>query len=263
MFHKKISVKRIALVTGGSRGIGLGIATELALQGFDLAVNGVRAEQAVSGNIEFLQSLGARVLYCQADVSLAPQRAEMLARVKEHFGALHVLVNNAGVAPLERKDLLEATEESFDRLISTNLRGPYFLTQAVANWMIEQGRTASDFCGTIINVSSVSATVASVNRGEYCISKAGVSMATQLFATRLAEFNIPVYEVRPGIIRSDMTAGVTEKYDKLIAGGLTVQKRWGEPDDVGKAVAALALGNFPYSTGQVIMVDGGMTIPRL
>ena len=256
-------MKRVALVTGGSRGIGLGIATELALQGFDLAINGVRAEEAVSANLELLRAIGAKVIYCRGDVSSAEQRASMLKQIQSGFGCLHVLVNNAGVAPLDRKDILEASEESFDRLISTNLKGPYFLTQAVANWMIRQGNADQAFQGCVINVSSVSATFASVNRGEYCISKAGISMATQLFATRLAEFNIPVYEVRPGIIRSDMTAGVTEKYDKLIAGGLTAQKRWGEPADVGKAVASLASGHFPYSTGQVIMVDGGMAIPRL
>jgi 3-oxoacyl-[acyl-carrier protein] reductase len=256
-------LKRVALVTGGSRGIGLGIASELALQGFDLVINGVRAFEAVTENMQLLKALGADVLYCQADVAARDDRNNMLKAIDKHFGRLDVLVNNAGVAPSERKDILEASEESFDRLISTNLRGPYFLTQSVANWMIRQQSASNAFKGCIINVSSVSATFASVNRGEYCISKAGVSMATQLFATRLAEFNIPVYEVRPGIIRSDMTAGVTEKYDKLIAGGLTAQKRWGEPADVGLAVASLASGHFPYSTGQVIMVDGGMAIPRL
>ena len=158
------------------------------------------------------------------------------------MGSLHVLVNNAGVAPKERKDILEATEESFDDVISTNLKGPYFLTQKAANWMIEQKKNDPTFTGCIINISSISATVASVNRGEYCISKAGISMATQLFAVRLGEFNIPVFEVRPGIIRTDMTAGVKEKYDKLIEEGLCVQKRWGEPEDVGKVVAALAKG---------------------
>jgi 3-oxoacyl-[acyl-carrier protein] reductase len=256
-------VKRVALVTGGSRGIGLGIATELAMQGFDLAINGVRPVDAVADNLQSLKALGSEVIYCRADVSSTEQRAAMLSEINAHFGSLHVLVNNAGVAPLDRKDILEANEESFDRLLFTNLKGPYFLTQAVANWMIAQAKNDKDFNGCIVNVSSVSATFASVNRGDYCISKAGISMATQLFATRLAEYNIPVYEVRPGIIRSDMTAGVTEKYDKLIAGGLTAQKRWGEPADVGSAVAALAAGNFPYSTGQVIMVDGGMAIPRL
>ncbi len=187
----------------------------------------------------------------------------MVKEIKSHYGALHVLVNNAGVAPKERKDILEATEESFTYVLTTNLQGPYFLTQAVANWMVEQTQINPEFSGCIVNVSSVSATVASVNRGEYCMAKAGLSMASQLFAARLGEYNIPVYEVRPGIIKTDMTAGVTEKYDKLIGEGLTVQKRWGEALDVGKAVAALALGYFPYSTGQVLMVDGGMTLPRL
>lgn len=159
--------------------------------------------------------------------------------------------------------MLGTTEESFDEVISTNLKGNYFLTQDAANWMIEQKQIDTNFTGCIINVSSISATVASVNRGEYCISKAGISMATQLFAVRLGEFDIPVYEVRPGVISTDMTAGVKEKYNKLIEEGLCVQKRWGEPDDVGKVVASLVKGDFIYSTGQVIMVDGGLTIPRL
>jgi NAD(P)-dependent dehydrogenase (short-subunit alcohol dehydrogenase family) len=167
------------------------------------------------------------------------------------------------VAPNERRDILDATEESFHYVLSTNLQGPYFLTQSVANWLIAQAGQQADFWGCIINVSSVSATVASVNRGEYCVAKAGLSMATQLFAVRLGEYNIPVYEVRPGIIKTDMTAGVTAKYDALLESGLCVQKRWGLADDVGRAVAALAQGDFPYSTGQVILVDGGLTLPRL
>ena len=191
------------------------------------------------------------------------ERKKIVEQVKKHFGKLHVLVNNAGVAPKERKDILQTTEESFDRLIATNLKSTYFLTQQVANWMIEQKEADASFASCIINISSISATVASVNRGEYCISKAGLGMVTQLFAARLGEFDIPVYEVRPGVIYTDMTAGVKEKYDKLIGEGLTVQNRWGYPDDVGKAVSALALGNFPYSTGQVIMVDGGLTLSRL
>ncbi len=256
-------MKKVALVTGGSRGIGFGVATALAEHGFDLAINGLRPAADVEQNMELLRALGAKVLYCQADVSLSADRRAMLEVIEKEFGDLHVLVNNAGIAPAERRDILEATEESFDRLISVNLRGPYFLTQAVANKMIASHAKNNTFKCCIINISSISATVASVNRGEYCLSKAGVSMATQLFAVRLAEYNIPVYEVRPGIIRSDMTAGVTEKYDRLIAGGLTLQPRWGEPADVGRAVAALASGSFPYSTGQVIMVDGGLTVPRL
>lgn len=254
---------KVALITGGSRGIGLGIARRLAEKGFDLAINGMRPAAAVQDIIIELRSLGREVLYCEADIAGSEQRRQLLQNVREHYGCLHVLVNNAGVAPKDRKDILEATEESFDTVLGTNLKGTYFLTQAAANWMIEQQQADGSFSGCIINISSISATVASVNRGEYCIAKAGLSMATQLFAVRLGSYNIPVYEVRPGVIATDMTAGVKEKYDRLIAGGLCVQQRWGYPDDVGKAVAALASGDFPYSTGQVIMVDGGLTLPRL
>lgn len=256
-------MKKVAFVTGGSRGIGLGIAEHLARNGFDLAINGVREEESVREVLSHLQGMGAEVIYCQGDIASREAREVMLSKIKNHFGRLHVLVNNAGVAPKERRDILEATEESFQYVLSTNLQGAYFLTQGAANWMIMQKNTQADFWGCIVNVSSISATVVSVNRGEYCIAKAGLSMATQLFAARLGEFNIPVYEVRPGVIKTDMTAGVTEKYDRLIEGGLCVQKRWGFPDDVGKAVAALAKGDFAYSTGQVIMVDGGLTMPRL
>ncbi|QMW01932.1 3-ketoacyl-ACP reductase [Spirosoma foliorum] len=256
-------MKRVALITGGSRGIGYGIAEQLADAGFDLAINGVRPEEAVHESLEALRQRGSDVIYCQGDIASTQDRATMLQRIMAHFGRLNVLINNAGVAPKERRDILEATEESFHYVLSTNLQGAYFLTQATANWMIKQKADQPDFWGCIINVSSISATVASVNRGEYCVAKAGLSMATQLFAARLGEFDIPVYEVRPGVIKSDMTAGVTAKYDKLIEDGLFVQPRWGQPKDVGLAVAALAQGSFPYSTGQVIMVDGGMTIPRL
>lgn len=256
-------MKKVALVTGGSRGIGLGIAQKLAQNGFDLAINGIRDENFVQDVLENLRELGAKVIYCQGDIASTEDRDSMLKKVKNHFGRLNILVNNAGVAPKERNDILSATEESFDYVISINLKGTYFLTRAVANWMIEQKADSESFTGSIITISSISATVASVNRGEYCISKAGLSMITQLFATRLGEFNIPVFEVRPGIIKTDMTEGITEKYDKLIAEGLTLQKRWGFPDDVGKAVAAIAKGDFPYSTGQVFMIDGGLTIARL
>lgn len=256
-------MKKIALVTGGSRGIGLGIAHELAVNGFDLAINGVRDEASVINILNDLQSTGREVIYCQGNLSVSEDRKRIIEKVSDHFGMLNVLVNNAGIAPKERRDILETTEESFDDVLSTNLKGNYFLTQLAANWMIAQKKQNATFHACIVNVSSISATVASVNRGEYCISKAGISMATQLFAVRLGEFNIPVYEVRPGVISTDMTSGVKEKYDKMIAGGLCVTRRWGYPQDVGKAVAALAGGNFPYSTGQVIMVDGGLTLPRL
>lgn len=256
-------MRKVALITGGSRGIGLGIARELASGGFNVAINGVRPESAVTDVLSDLRSTGAEVIYCQADLASAEDRKRMIAEVKNGLGALNVLVNNAGVAPRERRDILEATEESFDYVVGTNLKGNYFLTQLAANWMIAQKNQNPSFEGCIVNVSSISATVVSVNRGEYCISKAGISMATQLFAVRLGEFNIPVFEVRPGVISTDMTSGVKEKYDALINNGLCVTPRWGYPEDVGRVVGALASGKFPYSTGQVIMVDGGMTIPRL
>jgi 3-oxoacyl-[acyl-carrier protein] reductase len=256
-------MRNVALITGGSRGIGLGIATSLANTGFDVVINGMRPASSVSDVIGILENLGAQVLYCQGNIAIAGDRKKMVDDVIKKFSRINVLVNNAGIAPRERNDILKATEESFDEVVGTNLKGTYFLTQLVANHMIERQQASASFRSCIINVSSMSATVASTNRGEYCISKAGLSMATQLFAVRLGEFNIPVYEVRPGIIATDMTSGVKEKYDKLIENGLTVQKRWGYPEDVGKVVAALATGSFPYSTGQVVMVDGGLTIPRL
>ncbi|WP_269523334.1 3-ketoacyl-ACP reductase [Coraliomargarita parva] len=255
--------KPVALVTGGSRGIGFGCASELAKLGFDIAINGMRDESAVSEAIEALKALGADVLYCQGDIGSADARAAMLDKIKGHYGKLNVLVNNAGVAPKERKDILEATEESFDYVVGTNVKGPYFLSQAAANWMIEQKASAPDDFFAIINVGSISATVVSVNRGEYCISKAGIAMMSQLFAARLGEFGIPVYEIRPGVIKTDMTSGVTAKYDALIEDGLCVTKRWGFPEDIGKAVGSLATAKFAYSTGQVIMVDGGLTMTRL
>ena len=256
-------MKRVALITGGSRGIGYGIASQLAEAGYDLVINGVREAQAVTSQLHELEKAGSRVLYCRANISSKEDRTRMLDDINAFYGRLDILINNAGIAPRERKDILEASEESFTELIDTNLKGPYFLTQSVARWMIAQQNERKDFEGCIINISSISAVVASVNRGEYCIAKAGVSMATQLYAVRLAEFNIPVYEVRPGIIQTDMTAGVTEKYDRLIEGGLTLQKRWGFPQDVGKAVRALVDGYLAYSTGQVLNVEGGMLIQRL
>jgi 3-oxoacyl-[acyl-carrier protein] reductase len=256
-------MKRVALITGGSRGIGYGIALQLANAGYDLVINGVRDADAVKNQLKELEKSGVRVLYCRADISLKDDRAKMLDEINAFYGRLDILINNAGIAPRERKDILEASEESFSELIDTNLKGPYFLTQSVVRWMIAQQNERNDFQGCVINISSISAVVASVNRGEYCIAKAGVSMATQLFAVRLAEYNIPVYEVRPGIIQTDMTAGVTEKYDRLIEGGLTLQKRWGFPEDVGKAVLGLVQGYFPYSTGQIINVEGGMLTQRL
>jgi 3-oxoacyl-[acyl-carrier protein] reductase len=255
--------KQVALVTGAGRGIGLGIARCLAAEGCDVVICDVHQEDVIAAALDEVRQSGTELLYCRSDVSDADARGAMMRQIRQRFGRLNVLVNNAGVAPKVRADILEATEESFERLIRVNLQGPYFLTQAAANWMIDQHRQDGQFQACIVNISSISATVASPSRGEYCISKAGVSMATQLWAARLGEFGIPVYEIRPGVIKTDMTAPVQEKYDKLIAEGLCVQSRWGLPEDVGKAVAMLVRGDLPYSTGQVIMVDGGLTLPRL
>jgi len=250
-------------VTGGSRGIGRGIAELLADSGFDLAINGVRDEADVGDTIEALRGRGAVARYFRGDVSICDDRQQIIDGVRSQFGRLDVLVNNAGVAPNVRADVLDASEESFDRVLGINLKGPYFLTQLAARWMIDQRRANSDFRGVIVNISSVSAIAASINRGDYCISKAGVAMATQLWAYRLAEFGIAVYEIRPGIIHTDMSAAVAEKYDSLIANGLTVENRWGEPEDVGRAVAMLARGELSYATGNVLNIDGGLTLPRL
>lgn len=256
-------MKKIALVTGGSRGIGLGIATKLAQAGFNLAINGVRDESALGSVLDDLRKYGSEIIYVQGDVSSKADRIRMVEETLTHFGKINVLINNAGIAPKQRLDILEATEESFENVIQVNLQGPYFLTQLVANQMVKQKENKpEEFC-CIINVSSVSATVASVNRGEYCISKAGIAMATKLWAARLGEFDIPVYEIQPGVIRTDMTSGVIEKYDRLFEQGIAIQKRWGTPEDIGKVAASMATGSMPYSTGQVVMVDGGMTIQRL
>lgn len=256
-------MSKVALITGGTRGIGLGIAIELAKAGFDLAINGMRDEAAVKPVLEELRNYGVEVAYFRGDVSKREDRLRMVEAILSRFGKINVLVNNAGIAPPERKDILEATEESFEMVLNVNLQGPYFLTQLIANKMIDSKKRIAGEFFCIINVSSVSATVASVNRGEYCISKAGIAMATKLWASRLGEFDIPVYEIQPGVIRTDMTAGVEPKYDQLFANGMAIQQRWGIPSDIGKVVGAMATGSMPYSTGQVVMVDGGMTVQRL
>jgi 3-oxoacyl-[acyl-carrier protein] reductase len=256
-------MSKVALITGGTRGIGLGIAVELAKAGFDLAVNGIRDESAVEPVLGELSKYGNRVEYFKGDVTKKDVRGQMVESIFSRFGKINVLINNAGIAPTQRKDILEATEESFEMVMNVNLQGPYFLTQLVANKMIEIRKQLSDDFFCIINISSVSATVASVNRGEYCISKAGIAMATKLWASRLGEFDIPVYEIQPGVIRTDMTAGVQEKYDLLFENDLAIQHRWGVPSDIGKVACAMATGSMPYSTGQVVMADGGMTIQRL
>lgn len=256
-------MKQVAFITGGTRGIGLGISQSLALKGFDLALNGMRPVEQVEDVISDLQQSGPDVIYCRGNVADAADRDQIWKQIMDHYGRLNLLVNNAGMGPRARLDILQTTEESYREVMDVNLTGPYFLTQQAANHMVEEKEKDQNFQAAIINISSISATVASVNRGEYCISKAGMSMMTQLFAVRLGEYDIPVFEVRPGVIKTDMTAGVTGKYDKLIEEGLTLQKRWGLSEDVGKAVGALATGDLAYSTGQVIMVDGGLTIGRL
>jgi len=257
------TTKTTAFITGGTRGIGLGIARALAQCGFNLAINGRRTPKEVRPVVQELQSLGVKCIYCAGDVSNLKLHSRWLDEIESQFGGLDLLVNNAGVAPESRADILDATEKSFDRVLSINLKGPYFLTQAVANRMITLRKASRKYRGCMVNISSVSATVASINRGDYCISKAAISMATQLWAARLAEYNIDVYEVRPGIIATDMTRAVKAKYDRLLAAGLTLEKRWGLPQDVGRAVAVLARGELSYATGQVLTIDGGLSLPRL
>jgi NAD(P)-dependent dehydrogenase (short-subunit alcohol dehydrogenase family) len=257
---------RVALVTGGGRGIGFGIAKQLAASGFDVAITGRRDKSDVADAMTVLEAARADasqvIEYTAADVSSATAREALVRFVSDRFGRIDVLVNNAGIAPRVRADLLEATEDSFDELISTNLKGPYFLTQAIAKWMVQLQETQRER-RTIVNVSSVSAFVASINRGDYCISKAGIAMATKLWASRLTQHGIDVFEVQPGVIATDMTAGVKGKYDALMETDLLLDKRWGTPDDIGTAVAMLACGSLPYAPGAVLVLDGGMTLPRL
>lgn len=256
-------MKRTALITGGTRGIGLGIAKTFAGKGYDLVLNGVRGEPEVRAEVDTLTRLGAKVLYCQGDIGNAVDRQRIAEEAWHGLGRIDVLVNNAGVAPRKRVDVLELEEEGFDYVMNINLKGTYFLSQLIARRMVDEKRANPEYMPCIITITSISADVASVNRGEYCMAKAGLAMMTKLFAARLGEEDIPVYEIRPGIIETDMTSGVKEKYDKLIAGGLTVEKRWGTPADIGTIALALADGGIPYSTGQVICADGGMGIRRL
>lgn len=257
------SNNRVALITGGARGIGLGIAKSLAADGYSLALNGVRPEDQVADVLTEFRDAGTEVVYYQGDVGSAADRSSIIGNVKDKFGRLDVLINNAGITSPGRKDLLEADEESFDRVVAVNLKGPYFLTQLAANFMIELREGGIDADPCVINVSSISAEFVSTNRGDYCLTKAATGMATKLWATRLSEHDIRVYEIQPGIIKSDMTSGVTEKYDRLFEGGLALEKRWGEPEDIGRAVATLVRGDIPYASGQVLYLDGGMRIPRL
>jgi NAD(P)-dependent dehydrogenase (short-subunit alcohol dehydrogenase family) len=262
--------KAVAIVTGGSRGIGRGIAIELAnlkydivISHFDFTAEGKPDESMGFATQKDIKALGVECEVLRSDISSAEDRNKLVALAKSKFGRCDMLCNNAGVAPSKRADILEATEESFDRVMGINLKGPYFLTQQVANWMIEQKKEHPDREFRIVNTSSISSYTSSPARGEYCVSKAGISMMTKLYADRLAEYGIGVFEIQPGIIATDMTKVVTAKYDKLIAEGLTPIKRWGQPEDIAKAVGAIAEGKLDFSTGQVINVDGGFHLRRL
>lgn len=255
------SSRKVALITGGTRGIGLGIARCLAREGWTLALNGTRSEDRIREVLDQFDHGACR--YYPGDVGADADRCGLVKSVLDDHGTINLLVNNAGITSIGRRDLLDAREEEFDRLMAINLKGAFFLTQLVARHQIEQRQVSASFSGCIINISSVSADMVSTNRGDYCLSKAAIGMSTRLWAVRLAEFGIPVFEVRPGVIHSDMTAGVTEKYDRLIADGLTLERRWGEAEDVGRAVAMLARGDLTYATGQVLQIDGGMSIRTL
>ena len=266
----------VAVITGASRGIGRGIALTLAKVGHDLVINfagnKLAAKQTATDCVAVAKLEGREILaeICQADIAQSADRQSLIAFTRERFGRLDLLVNNAGIAPEVRADLLDLSEESFDRLLAVNVRGPFFLTQLAARWMIEQiqrEHTGADSISKrrpkIVTITSISAYTASVNRGDYCVSKAALAMLTPLFAARLAEHGILVYEIRPGVIATDMTAGVKEKYDRMIGDGLTPIARWGTPDDVGRAVAAIAQDLLPFSTGEIINVDGGFHLRRL
>ena len=262
--------REVAIVTGASRGIGRAIAIELATLGYDLVVShfdftaeGKPDESFAKQAQKEIKNIGSECEILRSDISKAEDRKRLVDLAQSTFGRCDMLVNNAGVAPLQRLDILEATEASFDRVIGINLKGPYFLTQLVVNWMVEQRKQYPDRPFRIVNTGSISSYTSSPGRGEYCISKAGISMMTKLYADRLAEYNIGVFEISPGIIATDMTSTVKDKYDKLIAEGLTPIKRWGQPEDVAKAVGAIAEGRLDFSTGTVINVDGGFHLRRL
>ncbi len=256
-------MKKIALITGGTRGIGLGIAKKLAREGIDLALNGVRPELEVKEVVEELRQFGVQVAYLQGNISEKSDRQRILEGVKAEFGYLNFLINNAGVAPRVRADVLEVAEEDFDHLMDINLRGTFFLTQQVANWMVELKKESPNQDFSMVTITSVSARLASTNRPAYCMAKSGLSMMNQVFAVKLAEFGIPVFEIQPGVIETDMTEKVKDIYEERIQKGLTLEPRMGKPEDIGKLVAALLRGDLSYATGQIIAVDGGMIVGRL
>jgi len=262
------TTKRVALVTGGGRGIGRGISLRLAADGFLVVVNSVSAAKAGAENsgaavCAEISRAGGEALAIRADISQAAQRAKLLAQVRDRLGRLDLLVNNAGVTSLERTDIMEAGEESFDHVMNINLKGPYFLTQLAAKWMIELQQAGKISKGRICFITSVSAYAGSRGRGDYCISKAGLSMAAALWAERLGEFDMPVLEIRPGVIATDMTAGAKAKYDAMIEAGVFPQRRWGKPEDVAAVVAAFARGDLDYSTGVAVDASGGFQLRRL
>lgn len=253
----------VALITGSSRGIGRAIAEDLARHGHAVVVNYVRSQAAADEVVAGIRRAGGHAIAVQADVALAPERERLIAAAYENWGRLDAIVNNAGITSPGRRDLLEATEASFDEVFATNLKGPFFLAQQAAIRMLPQLESGQISYGTIVNVSSISAFAVSTNRADYCMAKAAMQMMTWLFATRLADHSIRVYEVCPGVVASDMTAPVKSKYDSLIEQGLSPIRRWGEPEDVAKAVTALVSGQFPFTTGERIHVDGGFHIRRL
>lgn len=252
----------VAIITGGRRGIGLGVAKALAAEGFDIAVTGIGGRDAATdAMLADLEALGGRAIYLKGDLADLSGHAATVTEIEDRLGAIACLVNNAGIASVVRGDFLELAPENFDAIVATNLRGTVFFTQAVVRAMLRA--KPAEGPRTIVNITSVSATLASPERLDYCMTKAGLSAFSQGLALRLAETGISVFELRPGIIRSDMTAGVSTKYDALIEGGLVPMKRWGEPDDIGRAAAALATGRFAFATGSVINLDGGLSIGRL
>jgi NAD(P)-dependent dehydrogenase (short-subunit alcohol dehydrogenase family) len=255
--------ERVALVTGAGRGIGQAIVLALAERGWDVVINYRGNTEAAEATAQRVAQSHSRALLVQADVGREADRQRLVNETLRQFGRLDLLVNNAGMAPRQRQDLLETSEASYDEVMAVNLKGPFFLTQRVARVMIELLQAGQISCPKIINIGSLSTYTSSVNRGEYCLSKAGLGMMTMLFADRLAEYGINVYEVRPGVVETDMTSAVKDKYERLIREGLMPIRRWGQPDDVAQAVIALAEGYLPYSTGEVINVDGGFHLRRL
>jgi NAD(P)-dependent dehydrogenase (short-subunit alcohol dehydrogenase family) len=253
----------VALITGSARGIGAAIALELAQSGFNIVIDDICEEKQAIPIINKIQAIGTKAIFVKADIASSEGRNSILAKLKEEFGRIDILVNNAGIGPKLRVDILEATEDDFDNVLSVNLKGPYFLTQLVARWMIELKQKNRDLNPKIVNIASANSYASSLYRGDYCISKAGLSMVTKLYADRLSEYDIKVYEIRPGITLTPLIEPFKEKYDRIISEGVAPIKRWGKPEDVAKAVGAIARGYFEFSTGEVFNVDGGFHLRKL